>query len=184
MRKLCTVATLAAAAILAQADTVPAPSYASYFDRLPCVSRVGRCFDARIANLPVTVIETKAEQEQLVAQLPDTGARNDQVFWIVRAPVPGKNALDVFTEANALGIKHVGKEKEEPDVTVYPLDGQHLESTSEVSAESSVRINGQAVLTQQEVLAGSFLPPGRYLFAIKYLGETNWDRKWVYLVVQ
>jgi hypothetical protein len=27
------------------------------------------------------------------------------------------------------------------------------------------------------------LPPGRYAFAIKYLGRKNWDRKWVFLTV-
>ena len=70
------------------------------------------------------------------------------------------------------------------DVKVtYALDGQDLESESELVASSSVRINGQPVVTQQETLTQDFLPPGRYAFAIKYLGRKNWDRKWAFLTV-
>ena len=77
----------------------------------------------------------------------------------------------------------MGDEREEPDVTVYALDGQNLESEPELAADPSVRVNGQPVVTRQETLTQDFLPPGRYAFAIKYLGRGNWDRKWVFLTV-
>ncbi|MDZ7865871.1 MAG: hypothetical protein U5N23_24230 [Acidovorax sp.] len=178
---LALVAGLVVAPVFAQ---VPAPSYVSgYFDRAPCVDRIGRCFDATIGGKPVQVIADKAEYTQLKALLKELNDNVREVYWIVREPVDGKVALDVLTRPNAMGLPHVGEEKEEPDVTVYELDDQGLESETEMVAQQSVRINGQPVVTQQETLTQDFLPPGRYVIAIKYLGRRNWDRKWVFLTV-
>lgn len=183
-RALALVSALAALAVAPACAQVPAPSYASgYFDRAPCVDRIGRCFDATIGNKPVQVIADKAEYTKLKALLKELNDNVREVYWIVREPVGGKVALDVLTRPNAMGLPHVGEEKEEPDVTVYALDGQDLESESELVAQQSVRVNGQPVVTQQETLTQDFLPPGRYAFAIKYLGRKNWDRKWVFLTV-
>lgn len=172
-----------AATALPAAAQVPPPSYASFFDRLPCVQRIGRCFDATIGGAPVEVIADQAEFEKLKTLLQTLNRNVRDVHWIVRQPVAGSLALEVETRANAFGLPHVGDEKEEPDVTVYALDGQDLESKPELVADQSVRVNGQAVVTQQETLTQDFLPPGRYAFAIKYLGQKNWDRKWVFLTV-
>ncbi|MCI5067390.1 hypothetical protein [Acidovorax sp.] len=172
-----------AATALPAAAQVPPPSYASFFDRLPCVQRIGRCFDATIGGAPVEVIADQAEFEKLKTLLQTLNRNVRDVHWIVRQPVAGSLALEVETRANAFGLPHVGDEKEEPDVTVYALDGQDLESKPELVADQSVRVNGQAVVTQQETLTQDFLPPGRYAFAIKFLGQKNWDRKWVFLTV-
>ncbi len=177
------VVALAAMALPAAAQQVPPPSYASFSERLPCVHRIGRCFDATIGGKPVEVIADKAEFEKLKALLQTLNSNVRDVHWIVREPVLGTLALDVETRVNTLGLPLVGDEKEEPDVTVYALDGQDLESESELVAQQSVRVNGQPVVTQQETLTQDFLPPGRYAFAIKYLGRKNWDRKWVFLTV-
>lgn len=163
---------------------VPAPSYASYFDKLPCVHRIGRCFDARIGGEPVTVIADKAEFEALKAQLKQLNPHVREVYWVVTNPVDGDKALDVEVRTNAMGQKEVGEPRDEPDVTVYALDAQDLDSVTEQVAREDVRVNGQAVVTQQETLTQDFLPPGRYAFAIKYLGRENWDRKWVFLTVK
>jgi hypothetical protein len=177
------VVALAAMALPAAAQQVPPPSYASFSERLPCVHRIGRCFDATIGGKPVEVIADKAEFEKLKALLQTLNSNVRDVHWIVREPVLGTLALDVETRVNTLGLPLVGDEKEEPDITVYALDGQDLESESELVAQQSVRVNGQPVVTQQETLTQDFLPPGRYAFAIKYLGRKNWDRKWVFLTV-
>lgn len=177
------LALVCAATALPAAAQVPPPSYASFFDRLPCVQRIGRCFDATIGGVPVEVIADQAEFEKLKTLLQTLNRNVRDVHWIVRQPVAGSLALEVETRANAFGLPHVGDEKEEPDVTVYALDGQDLESKPELVADQSVRVNGQAVVTQQETLTQDFLPPGRYAFAIKYLGQKNWDRKWVFLTV-
>ena len=136
-----------AATALPAAAQVPPPSYASFFDRLPCVQRIGRCFDATIGGAPVEVIADQAEFEKLKTLLQTLNRNVRDVHWIVRQPVAGSLALEVETRANAFGLPHVGDEKEEPDVTVYALDGQDLESKPELVADQSVRVNGQAVVT-------------------------------------
>lgn len=175
-------AALCAGGVLAQA---PAPAYASgYSERLPCVDRIGRCFDATIAGQGVEVIASRAEFERLRGEIEVLNGNVREVYWIVRAPVLGAQALDVEARSNAFGRPHVGEPREEPDVTVYALDGQDLDSETEQVARPDVRVNGQPVVVQQETLTQDFLPPGRYAFAIKYLGRRNWDRKWVFLTVR
>lgn len=168
-----------------RASATPAPSYtSSYSDRLPCVDRIGRCFDATIGGKAVVVIASRTEFESLKATLKTLNSNVRDVYWKVLEPVDGKVALDVVTQANALGAELVGGPQEEPDVTVYALDGQNLDSETEQVARKDVRVNGQPVVTQQETLTQDYLPPGRYAFAVKHIGVKNWDRKWVFLTVR
>jgi hypothetical protein len=170
---------------IASSDTIPAPNYASgYSEKLPCVNRIGRCFDVSIGGLPVSVISEKTQFTKLNAEIKALNSNVRDVYWIVNEPVDGNLALDVVATVNTKGLAHIGTEKDKPDVTVYELDDQGLESEPELVSNSSVRINGQAVITQQETLTQDFLPPGRYVFSIKYLGKLNWDRKWVFLTVK
>ncbi|HPT57998.1 MAG TPA: hypothetical protein PLK42_15060 [Casimicrobium sp.] len=170
--------------VAVSAAPVPAPDYASYFDRLPCVSRIGRCFNATVGGKPVTVIAEKAEFEALRAQIKSLNSYVRDVYWIVKDPVDSKKALDITVEPTAIGLPIIGEPKEEPDVTVYALDGQDLESKPEQVARHDVRVSGQPLVTQQETLTQDFLPAGRYVLAIKYLGKDNWDRKWVFVTVK
>ena len=162
----------------------PPPTYASYFDRLPCVDRIGRCFDASIGGQPVEVIAEQAEYDQLNNALRSAGTGVRDVYWTVRKPVSGREALDVAVRANALGAPHVGEPRGEPDVALVALDRQKLASTREQVTNPSVRVNGQAVVTDQRTLAQDALPPGRYVFTIRYPGSKNWDRKSVLLTVR
>lgn len=163
----------------------PPPAYASgYFDRAPCADRIGRCFGATIGGQPVEVIATREEFERLRAQLRALNGGVRDVYWTVRRPLGSAEALDVKTFANDFGRAYVGEPREEADVTVYALDGQDLDSETEHVASPDVRIGGRPAVVQQETLTQDTLPPGRYAFAIKYLGRANWDRKWVLLSVK
>lgn len=162
----------------------PAPTYAGHFnDRLPCVDRIGRCFDATIAGQPVVVIEDKVEFDALKAVTEKANSRLSRVYWVVRAPVDGRLALTVLTRSNAFGRGEVGEPADEPEVMVYPLDGQALASKAEIAAQPGVQINGAAALTRQNTLQQNVLPAGRYVFSVRYNGASNWDRKWVFLTV-
>ena len=116
------VVALAAMALPAAAQQVPPPSYASFSERLPCVHRIGRCFDATIGGKPVEVIADKAEFDKLKALLQTLNSNVRDVHWVVRDPVPGAQALDVATRATTLGLPHVGDEKEEPDTAFGDFD--------------------------------------------------------------
>lgn len=166
------------------AGTIPEPSYADYSEKMPCVNRVGRCFDAMIGGQPVVVIEEKSEHDKLIASFPATTAQVRRVYWHLAHPVSGKKALDIYTQPNIFGIDSVGKEEDEPDVSVFPLDGQKLKSEMDSSTVTDARSRRQAVVTQQETLTEDHLPPGRYIFSIKFVGTKNWDRKWIFVQVR
>lgn len=162
----------------------PPPTYAGPFnDRLPCVDRIGRCFDATIAGQPVALIGEKEEFDALKTVTEKANPRLSRVYWIVRAPVDGRRALTVVAHSNAFGRGEVGEPADEPEVMVYPLDGQALMSKAEIAAQPGVQVNGMAAVTRQNTLQQSALPAGRYVFSVRYNGTSNWDRKWVFLTV-
>ncbi len=163
---------------------VPPPGYASYFDQLPCVDRIGRCFDATIGGQPVVVIVDKQRHEKLTANARQGNSDVREVYWEVLEPVDGQHAMDIDVTSNALGRPHVGEPKGEVDLTIYPLDDQELASKEEMVARPDVRIGGQAAMTQQNTLTQDDLPPGRYVISIRYAGTRNWERKSVYLRVK
>jgi len=164
--------------------TVPPPAYAAYSEKLPCVSRIGRCFDASIGGQPVLAIAGKARHEQISRMAHDANVQVRDVFWEVAEPVSGEMALDVQVGSNDIGRQHVGKAQVDPEVTIYMLDKQALQSETLLEEQSRVRINGQPVVTQQNILTQDHLPAGRYVFHIRYQGQHNWDRKLVIVTVK
>lgn len=174
---------LAVLAFCAQAAT-PAPEYASFFDKLPCVDRIGRCFDATLAGQPIVVIADKKRSEQLTRDAKTRHSDVRDIYWEVATPVDGKKVFDIVLQANALGRTEVGEPKQEADVTIYPLQEQKLSSQKEIKASDHLRVNSQAVLTTQNTLTQDDLPPGEYVLTIRYTGTQNWDRKTVYVVVK
>jgi len=166
------------------APEIPPPAYASYFDKLPCNTRIGRCFDARIGDQLVVVIADKQRHEELTRQ---ARAANDgvrDIYWEVPSPVEGQQALDIAVSANALGRSVAGEPKAAPDSMIYPLDGQNLKSRAEFVSSETVKINGRAAVSQQNTLQQDHLPSGRYVISITYFGTLMWDRKFVYLRVK
>lgn len=191
MKPVCLSAALAVTLILMSGcavpgatQDVPPPTYAEYFDRLPCVKRVGRCFDAAIGGQPVEVIAEQTRFSRLRQQISGLNSNVRDVYWEVRNPIGGEAAMRISTRSNEFGLPHLGEAAEEADVTVYPLDGQAIASRTEQIAESSVRVNRRAVVTEQAVATNNALLPGRYVFAVKHIGELNWDRKWILVMVR
>ncbi len=178
------IAVSLSAASGAFAGDAPPPSYASYFDKLPCVGRIGRCFDATIGGNAVTVIGDKARHEQVTREAKEANNRVRDIYWEVAAPIDGAHALEVEVRSNAFGLPHVGEPKTDPELMIYPLDDQDLESKRELVAQDSVRINGNAAVTEQNTLTQDTLPKGRYVIAITYRGTQNWDRKQVLIHVK
>ena len=69
-------------------------------------------------------------------------------------------------------------------ILVRPLEGQNLETTPELSAASSVRAGGSAVVTQADVVKGNRLPPGKYLLQIRLSGsKQNWEQQTLFIQV-
>jgi hypothetical protein len=162
----------------------PAPSYASWNEHLPCVDRIGRCFDAAFDNQLATVIAEKSRYQALKAQLEKENSFNRDVYWELKESVDGRRVFDIATKPNTMGLPYLGDPKAGADLTIYALDDQDIESKEELVANQSVRVNGQAIVTKQDTITQDFLPPGRYVIAVRYQGMKAWDNKSVYLVVK
>lgn len=163
----------------------PPPSYADYFARLPCVDRIGRCFDASIGGQSVIPIPDKARHDQITqaAQASNPEVRSE-IHWELPQPVTGEGALQIRVGPNTLGMKEVGPPKSGPQLMLYPLDHQSLSSQRKVSRSSNVLVEGKPVMSVQNQLAQKRLPPGRYVISIRYRGQANWDQKFVLVEVK
>jgi hypothetical protein len=175
---------LAGCATKAIQATAPAPSYANWNERLPCVDRIGRCFDAAFDNQIVTVIAEKSRFQELKEQLKKENYDRRDVYWELKEPVDGRRIFDITAKPNTMGLPYLGDPKAGADLTIYAIDDQDIDSKEELVANQSVRVNGQAVVTKQDTITQDFLPPGRYVIIVKYQGIKAWDTKSVYLLVK
>jgi hypothetical protein len=164
--------------------STPAPDYATWSSGSPCFGRIGRCFDATFDGQLATPILEKARYEALAVTLKKQSSRLSDVYWELKTPVDGKGVFNVVLKANALGAAPLGELKSEPDLTIYALDGQSIDSEVELKSNESVRVNGNAVVTKQDTITQDFLPPGRYVIGLRYSGTKMFDRKYVYLTVK
>ncbi|MEM1247469.1 MAG: hypothetical protein AAGK22_13915 [Acidobacteriota bacterium] len=69
------------------------------------------------------------------------------------------------------------------EVAVVPLQQVSLEVEQKLGTTNSVRIGGQAAVTQRLELQSNELPPGAYLLRVTLRGSDNWDRATVFLEV-
>jgi hypothetical protein len=163
----------------------PPPNYADFDSTLPCMMRIGRCFDATIAGQPVQVIANEARQRQILAQAQAANNRVRDLYWEVAKPVDGDKVFDIQVSANNIGRDVIGKPVGPPEITVYPLSKQKLASTPTMVARDDVRIHNNPTVTQVNQLNQDFLPPGRYVLAIRYRGSHHdWERKFVLVTVR
>ncbi|KAF0815096.1 hypothetical protein IGB42_00173 [Andreprevotia sp. IGB-42] len=169
---------------ITNAGPAPAPGYAAYSESLPCVDRIGRCFDAMLAGQPVSVIADKTRHQQITAAAQATNRKVRDVYWEVVGAVESARALEITVSANALGHSEVGEPAEAPVLTIYPLDGQILQSKAADVVSPDVNVNGNAMVQRQNLLQQDALPTGRYVIAIRYIGTANWERKQVFLTVK
>ena len=135
-------------------------------------SREGHCVAAKV-NGQSTVRMTKKTKKYLESRAGTLNFENCDVRYEVPSPVRGDLQLsyDWIPEA----ADYFGGP---PDVqvNVYPLEGQSLETRSEISAAPSVQAGGSAVMTQAEVIQGNRLPPGKYVLTGRVSGsKQNWD---------
>ena len=168
------------------ANDAPDPSYASYHPKMPCVMRIGRCFEARIAGQAVVAIKTEKEYKDLYRYARE---KNDSVrdilYWQILQPVDGMKVFEIVLEANELGKATVGEQTESPRIGVYPLQAQNIETKTELVDSNTVRVGGNAVVSEQQTMTEDKLPPGEYVIAITYQGQNRqFDRKHVFVKVK
>ena len=151
--------------------TVGAAHGAEKFPRCFSASRDGHCV-AALVNGQSTVRLTKKTKKALEAR-GSLNYGNCDVRYEVPLPVRGDLQLSYEWIPEAAGYFGAPPEVQ---VNVYPLEGQRLETRSELSAAPSVRAGGSAVVTQAEVVQGNRLPPGKYVLTGRVSGSLrNWD---------
>ena len=141
-------------------------------------SREGHCIVVKVGGQP-TVKLSKATKKMLE---PLGGLRlgGGETRYELASPVRG--ALEVHAEWVADAAEYFGGP---PEVSLHvrPLEGQSLETRTELSAAPGVRVEGGAAVTRSEVVDDHRLPPGKYLLSVRVAGPRNWDRQVFYFEV-
>jgi hypothetical protein len=141
------------------------------FPKCFSASREGHCVAGRV-NGQSTVRMTKKTKKALEAR-GSLNYGNCDVRYEVPLPVRGDLQLSNDWIPEAAGYFGAPPDVQ---VNVYPLDGQSLETRSELQAAPSVRAGGSAVVAQAEVVQGNRLPPGKYVLTGRVSGSIrNWD---------
>ena len=134
----------------------------------------GHCVSADV-NGQKTVRMTK-NTKKMLKEFDELGSRpfgNCTARYEV--PLPVRGGLDLSFAWLPEAVAHFGSGAE-AQVNVYPLDGQRLDTHSEISLAPSVRAGGSAAVTRADVIEGNRLPPGRYVLTARVSGSrTGWD---------
>ena len=142
-------------------------------------SREGHCSAVQI-NGQRTVRLTKNTKKMLE---PLSGLKFGQFETRYEVPQPVRGALALQVDWIPEAVAYFGAPPQ-ISVLVRPLEGQNLETRPELSAASSVRAGGSAVVTQADVVQGNRLPPGKYLLQIRLSGsKRNWEQQTLFIQV-
>jgi hypothetical protein len=168
---------LAAGFLLATAP-LAATSTAGDFPKCFSADRVGHCIEVTVNGQRSTKISKKVKKA-----LEDLGAldyRGEEIRYELATPLRGD--LDVRANFTPESAAYFGPAPE-MEVMVVPLDGQSLDTSRMTSSDPTVRVGGGALVRSEDVVTGRRLPPGRYLFAVRMRGSSNWDRQVLYFEV-
>ena len=142
------------------------------FPKCFSADREGHCVAARV-NGQSTVRMTKKTKKALQQVKENLNFGNCDVRYEVPLPVRGDLELSYDWIPEAAGYFGAPPDVQ---VNVYPLEGQSLETRSEISTAPNVQAGGSAVMTQADVIQGNRLPPGKYVLTGRVSGaRQNWD---------
>ncbi len=182
---------LAAAAALAASSLltacfggVPPPSYARYNEYLPCSTRIGRCFDLVVAGQAVEVIEEETRQKALGSMAAQASYEIRDLYWQIPAPIDGDKALALELKPAGDGDKVLGAQRGAPALTIWSLTDVDPPETGDGNSAYSARRKAGVMASKLDLSGRSRLDPGRYIYEVRYLGQLDWDRKFVYLTVR
>lgn len=141
-------------------------------------SREGHCIVVKVGGQPTVKLSKKTKK--MLEPLGGLRLGGDETRYELASPVRG--ALEVHAEWVADAIEFFGGP---PEVSLHvrPLEGQSLETRTELSAAPGVRVEGNAAVTRSEVVEDNRLPPGKYLLSVRLAGPRNWDRQVSYFEV-
>ncbi len=144
----------------------PAPLAA----KTKCFPREGSCVLVTVNGQPAVKL-TKKDRRQLQ---PYAGRPyvSDVATWI---PLPIQGELEIRADVAPGGADWFGAGVS-ADAAIVPLEEVSLDTSRTIGTAPSVRIGGEAVLTERLELQSNRLPAGPYLLRITLRGADNWDR--------
>jgi hypothetical protein len=166
---------LAILLLMIPAVAQPAEKFPKCFD----AAREGHCVAVTV-NGQKTVRLTK-KTKKMLEPLGALRFGGDDTRYEVAQPIRG--ALELHADWLPEAVGYFGPQ---PEVTIHllPLEGQSLDTRTELSAAPSVRVGGSAVVTQADVVQGNRLPPGKYLLSVNVSGsKQNWDRQTLFVQI-
>ena len=135
-----------------------------------CKDRDGRCIVLQV-NGQMSVLLNKQRKTELEKM---KAIYSGELRYELTTPLSGE--IDVRADG-VPGSQAWFGDLGEVDARIVPLQDVDLNTREELGTSSSVRAGGSAVVTQQTVLEGNRLPPGRYLLVVTLRGSANWDRQ-------
>lgn len=135
-----------------------------------CKDRDGRCIVLQV-NGQRSVLLNKQRKKELEKM---KAIYSGELRYELTTPLSGE--IDVRADG-VPGSQAWFGDLGEVDARIVPLQNVDLNTREELGTSSSVRAGGSAVVTQQTVLEGNRLPPGRYLLVVTLRGSANWDRQ-------
>jgi hypothetical protein len=147
-----------------------------------------KCFESAYDGHCVAVtangqrtVKIAKKTKKMLKELGALSPSGDETRYEV--PLPVRGALELHVDWLPEAVAYFGA-KPEADILVYPLEGQNLDTRSELSTAPSVQVGGSAVVTQADVIQGNRLPPGKYVLAIRVSGSRrSWDRQTLFVQV-
>lgn len=147
-------------------------------DRSCSASRHGFCFDAAVSGTQIVELSDMARQDLELYR--EEQYVDSETFWEVS--VPNGTQIQVEAAPTASGASWLGSSPS-IDIVLRPLNNQKLAGRTALSANPSVRVGGQSVVTASKSLSSNVLPRGDYVMSLTMRGARNWDRKTVLLRV-
>jgi len=149
----------------------------------------GSCFDLTVDGQLATPMSPQEQQnlvDRLTRQNPhystcaSCGSNISRINWQISAPV--KDGLEV--ELIPIESDYFGDAIASSHILLFPLNGQDLRATKEITTNPSVRVGGVPIVSTEFVLAQDTLPPGEYLIHVSARGSTRRrDQKYVHFTV-
>jgi hypothetical protein len=168
-----TTTAYASSVLFAAVLVIPTDAFAQ---RPKCSERDGRCVMVQV-NGQTSVALTKQTKKALEGV---KAMYVSQTRFELTTPVRGD--IDVRA-VGAPGADAWFGDLGSLDVTVIPLQKVDVKTRQEQTTNESVRVGGAPMVTEQSVLEGNRLPPGRYLLVVTLRGSANWDRQVLFFQV-
>lgn len=144
-----------------------------------CFPRQGKCVAVTVNGQAAVEMNKKDRRQQLEPY--DGRAYVDDVRAWIPEPIRGELELEADVVPGSDAWFGAGPRAQ---AAIVALEEVPLDTRRTIGTAESVRIGGEAVLTERLELESNRLPPGPYLLRVSIRGADNWDRVTIFFRVE